>query len=118
MQKKLFKITDYSIYLEKEVVIVDCMNEQETRLVSVTIKIPAFTDFLIFNDKLNWELNLSEAGEHKQTTGQMSMDEYWDCMEYITEDLYEFIVKHPIEFRKKTVENAGQSIADTLNKVS
>jgi hypothetical protein len=52
---------------------------------------PLFEMFLKTNDKLNWELNYSEAGEHEQKTGTMNIDEYWESgMSYITEDLLEY----------------------------
>jgi hypothetical protein len=53
-----------------------------------------YYNFLRRNDKLDWELNLSDdRGEHVQSTGLMSMEEYWNTSHtYILLDLEEFLV--------------------------
>jgi len=41
------------------------------------ISMPAFERWLLISGGLEWVLDVSEAGEHVQSAGTMTMEEYW-----------------------------------------
>lgn len=110
--KQSFNIESYTI--EGDNIVVMC--EKWNRGVPVTIPKHLFETFLLGQDKLDWELNSSdERGEHVQKTGRMTIEEYWEGdMAYIYQDLYEYIVFHPITFRGELISDSRISIVNSL----
>ena len=45
------------------------------------ISMPAFERWLLISGGLEWVLDVSEAGEHVQSAGTMTMEEYWNFHE-------------------------------------
>lgn len=97
MKQTLFKILDYELYDDSVEVTID-----EETIKTVTVKIEPvyqivrkrFEAFLLSEGKLEWILDEQENGEHKQSQGTYSLDEYWYELGWdkVTEDLYEYIL--------------------------
>ena len=58
---------------------------------SLEVEITDFNLFLRTSGKLDWVLDECENGEHKQTEGVMSYEEYWHLDTNVVDDLQEFI---------------------------
>jgi len=85
--------------------------EKDNILIPITIPQDKFETFLLVTDKLQWEMNYSEAGEHKQESGTMSYEEYWSQDANIIEgDLYEYITTHPINYKGQVYTNPVQQL--------
>lgn len=57
----------------------------------VVIDKEKFELFLRMNNKLDYVIDYNECGEHKQSTGTISIDEYYEHGETIVADLIEYI---------------------------
>lgn len=96
MSNKLVEILMPVTVYEYEIIegIINCHCEGDG---TIGVKKSLFELFLLTNEKLEWELNYSEAGEHIQKTGSMTYDEYWEQdMPYVYQDLSEYITKQLI----------------------
>lgn len=97
-----------------EVDIQNITTEIDQLELEIEVKIPQakFFNFLLFEDKLAWEINYSDhTGKHVQNSGNMTIEEYFLTDEdLIYNDLYEYITTHPINFR-------GQLYVDSVNSI-
>lgn len=88
----------------------------------IEIKVPVskFQDWLIFDERIEWELNFSDyTGSHVQSSGTMSFEEYFmSNEEQIFQDFYDYIVSHPINFRGQLYINSTESILSQFAKYS
>lgn len=73
--------------------------------IAIEINRKKFEDFLTFNDKLDWIMDYSEAGNHSQRTGTMTLDEYYDLQDWqIRKDLQEYIQENTAEIFKEMMK--------------
>jgi len=108
MQPQHFTIESYEVTNEE----VTVMAEKYNIGIPVTIPRDKFEWWLRVEDKLNWELNTSDhQGQHQQFFGTMSLAEYWDTnSQYIKQDLYEYIIGHPINREGVIYTNSLESL--------
>lgn len=112
---KHFEVIKYEV---KECIIeaqIQGLKETSKKVIPIFISRKKFEEFLSDRGKLDWELNSEEAGEHIQKSGTIDIEDYYiDSHPYIYEDLYEFIVSHPIVFRNVLHYNSLTSILPQL----
>lgn len=66
--------------------------EKNFFILNLSVDKHKFNQWLRFNDKLEWILDISEAGEHRQFFGTMAIEEYYEqCMPYVNDDLLEYV---------------------------
>jgi len=108
---KFFKITDYNLWDTDVEVFIQYPDSREK---SFMIPRTKFEDWLLFDDRLNTEMNLSdESGKHKQELGQLSISEYWALnREEIEKDLYDYIV---INYESDKVFDIFEPLSKILN---
>lgn len=121
--QNLFNVAAYrrnekSNWIEVDVQNITTSSEQKELEIEVKIRKRCFWDFIVFNDKANWELNSSDSsGEHVQQSGQMSEEEYFELdNETVYQDIYEFIAGNPIRYRSQIVEDSLKSILNSFNQ--
>lgn len=85
--KNLFEIESYSLD-ESEIIVYPDHGEP------VTFSKTKFENWLLFTDRLNWEMNFSDnGGDHIQQVGTLSLSEYWEMLPAsINADLYDYII--------------------------
>lgn len=107
-QPQQFKIEGYDLINNE--IIVDI--EKYSISIPVTIPLDKFEWWLKTNDRLQWEMNLSDhQGVHQQFTGTMSLEEYWNTdTSQIKEDLYGYISTNPITREGVVYSNSLQSL--------
>jgi len=106
--QNLFEISDYNVW-ENDIEIFS--NKKDW-----VISRKGFENWLLFDDRLNWEMNVSDhAGEHQQETGVMTLDEYWSLdQEAIKKDLYDYVVTRVIG---EEVFDVFKSLGAILNPI-
>lgn len=109
--RNLFNIIEY-ILTDNEIETFILYNNMTERKIDIPRN--KFEDWLLFDDRLNTEMNLSdESGNHKQELGQLSLDEYWALnRSEIEKDLYDYIV---INYESEKVFDIDKSLAKILN---
>lgn len=105
---KQFKIDRYEITGS----FIEVVLERNNIEIPISIPVSKFELFVKHNEKLQWIMVQSDnSGEPQEFTGNMSMNEYWDCAEwYIKNDLYEYICKNPITFRGTVMASSLENI--------
>lgn len=111
-KQREFKIESYDIQ-DKEILV-----DLQKCSISIPVTIPQdkFEWWLRVNNKLEWVFDISDhTGEHQQFNGTMSLGEYWATnTEYIHDDLYDYIVSHPIKYNGAIFTNSLVSIMLTF----
>lgn len=91
MVQQFFKIENYEV-TEAEVI---ATTERYKIAIPVTIPRDKFELWLRVKGKLQWTIHT--GGKIQQFTGTMSLPEYWATdQQHIKQDLYEYILSHPI----------------------
>lgn len=74
--------------------------------------------WLLTSGKLLWSITRREAGVHRveELEGTMTHKEYWSQdMPYIYDDIYEYIMTHPVVSRGNVFSEETRSISTILN---
>lgn len=108
MKQQHFTIESYDTK-DGEVIV---MTEKYSIAITVTIPQDKFEWWLRLEDKLEWCIDTADhQGEHQQFFGTMSLEEYWATDErYIKEDLYKYIITHPIKKDGVVFSNSLESL--------
>lgn len=109
MQKQPhFKIEGYEI-ANNEITV---MLEKYSIAIPVIIPQDKFEFWLRTEDKLQWQLVTADhTGQPQEFNGTMSLDEYWNTGDqYITPDLYQYIITNPINRDGVVYSNSVESL--------
>lgn len=100
-----FNIENYQA-TETEVIVT---TERYSIAIPVTIPKDKFELWLRVKDKLQWTIHT--GGKIQQFTGTMSLSEYWaTAAKFIQQDLYEYIINHPIKREDVVYSNSVESL--------
>lgn len=104
MALEILEITDSLIHI--------LYNEEEK-----SINRTAFEKWVDGRDKRQWVYDYSEAGEHRQTTGQMNWDEYYHSI-YVNSDIAEFLsARDGMTGKLKSMYDLGLGLKKLLKTV-